>query len=97
MAVPVQALILAACLLFSDSLSNLQGQYYSSVISKFFYTIASAVCPYFLLTSLRSADLMLSVGKLNEFLADFNLHWSSVSGQPTMAQICFDVDVSGTG
>lgn len=80
-AVPVQALILAACLLFSDSLSNLQGQYYSSVISKFFYTIASAVCPYFLLTSLRSADLMLSVGKLNEFLADFNLHWSSVSGQ----------------
>mmetsp|Transcript_73681 Transcript_73681/g.149056 ORF Transcript_73681/g.149056 Transcript_73681/m.149056 type:complete len:539 (-) Transcript_73681:232-1848(-) len=80
-AVPVQALILAACLLFSDSLGNLQGQYYSSVISKFFYTIASAVCPYFLLTSLRSADLMLSVGKLNEFLADFNLHWSSVSGQ----------------
>lgn len=80
-AVPVQALILAACLLFSDSLSNLQGQYYSSIISKFFYTMASAVCPYFLLTSLRSADLMLSVGKLNEFLADFNLHWSSVSGQ----------------
>eukprot|EP00435_Cladocopium_sp_Y103_P065258 s2097_g27.t1 len=80
-AVPVQALILAACLLFSDSLRNLQVQYYSSVISKVFYTIASAVCPYFLLTSLRSADLMLSVGKLNEFLADFNLHWRSVSGQ----------------
>lgn len=96
-AMPLQALIAVASLLLSDSWHNLQVQYFSSIISKVFYIIASALwlawfylmialplswlwvtllildtsslrCPLLLLISLRSRDVMLAVGKLNEFL-----------------------------
>eukprot|EP00913_Durusdinium_trenchii_P023769 g22323.t1 len=73
--IPLQAMISVSFLLASNSMRELQVNHFSSIVSRFLYIAASAVCPFLLFRSLSSRDLKLAVGRLNEFLADFTLEW----------------------
>jgi len=50
-------------------------------VSTTVYGILATICVHLLRKALRSTDLNLAVDRLHLFVADFELHWSKVSGQ----------------
>ncbi|CAE7253784.1 unnamed protein product [Symbiodinium natans] len=53
----------------------------ATLISVAVYSAAACGCTHFLRRALRTDELMLALGKLHMFVADFQVEWSKVSGQ----------------